>query len=198
VYHELQRHAADRKGQLFDRRRVAPPPVGAPVRAKGGKVVAQLFLDPSEQACQRLLDSMQAIAQQVSGQVSFAWRFAPSDDGSEELAGWAILQAEAHRQRGDDALWAIHDTLCRHRLALAHDDLLGYARAARLDVAELEKALVDHRFDALFERDARTKTDAGIDPRAALVVGDYVVDASKPTWAAVLAARMAIENANRP
>ncbi len=164
------------------------PPADAPVIANpSAPLVAQLFLDPSDPRCSDALAAVDAIERDFPGEVRFVWRFAPSDDGSDELAGWAILQAEAHRQKGAAALWQMHRTLCAHHDALSMRDLDRYARDAALDVGELDAALGDHRFAKPFARDERVMRDAGV-PRGAIVVGTLLADPARPADA-VRAAR---------
>jgi len=88
--------------------------------------------------------------------------------------------AEAYAQGGDEAFWRMHDLLFANQDALTRDDLLRYGADLQLDVAELGRALDDHRHRPFIEGDIAYARGRGVRGTPSFVVDGTPLSGAQP------------------
>jgi protein-disulfide isomerase len=85
----------------------------------------------------------------------------------------ALLAHEAALAAGAQGkFWEMHDTLFENQTHLTRTDLLGYAKSLGLDLAAFERALDNHTYRPIVERDLAEAAGASLHP-GSLVAACY-------------------------
>ena len=98
----------------------------------------------------------------------------------------AIAQGAARKafaEKGNVGFWRMHDALFaleQEQAQVTQDDILGHAKAIGLNVAQIEKAMAQERYDLDIEADQQLAADLGITGTPAYVIGEYLLRGAGP------------------
>jgi protein-disulfide isomerase len=119
------------------------------VRGEAGAAVILEYGDYECPYSRQAFRAIERVERELSGHVRFAFRHFPlTQIHPHALAASAAAEAAARQGR----FWEMHSLLFHRQKALEHEDLLGYAAEAELDVARFEH---DRASDAAMARIAR-------------------------------------------
>jgi protein-disulfide isomerase len=127
--------AVDQSGTLT-------PPVSDSDHAQGpdnAPVTLVEYGDYECSYCGRAYPIIEQLRQALGTQLRFVFRNFPLSQ-SHPHALHAAIAAETVGRKGEDAFWAMHDTLYEHQNALEDDDLVRYADALGVPASELTSA----------------------------------------------------------
>lgn len=161
-------------------RKIVPMPTGTePFRGGArAKVVITQFSDFQCPFCQRVEPTITKLLEAYGDRVKLVWRNLPLPMHPEApLAAAAAL--EAHRQKGNEGFWAMHERLFATR-DLSMENLHAMAQAVGLDVNAFDTALRDHRHDAALKRDEAIAEAAGIRGTPAFVINGRFLAGAQP------------------
>jgi protein-disulfide isomerase len=143
---------------------LAPPKVQVSFDAKRlrGSPKAQVmiveFSDYQCPYCRRVEGTLKELLANYGDRVSLAYRDFPLP----QLHPQAELAAEASRCAGEQGkFWEYHDQLIS-ATKLEHADLLGYARALKLDEKQFDSCVTSQKYRAEIQRDLQEGTEAGV------------------------------------
>jgi protein-disulfide isomerase len=120
-----------------------------------------MFSDFQCPFCARVAPTVDEILRRHPNDVRVVWRNYPLPFHQDaELAAEAAM--EIFEQRGDAGFWAFHDLLFANQRALERGDLERYAQSVGgVNLAQLRRALDDHRHRARIRADVDAVGDAG-------------------------------------
>src|SRR5688572_18354511 len=163
---------------------IEPPPVDPSSPTRGPKtapVTVHVFSDFECPYCRQAEQTLLELERQHAGQLRVVWHDRPLD--FHPLARPAARAGrEAKRQGGDAAFWKLHALLFgleAGKAQVSRSDILGHAKALRLDVAAMEKAIDSAAHDADIDRDIELATKLGFQGTPAFVVGRYALTGAR-------------------
>jgi len=135
---------------------VAEQPIGFRGSEKA-PVTVMVFSDFESFPCSRSAEVLAGILEQ-SWDVRLIFKHAPAAANLDAmLAHEAALAAGAQGK-----FWEMHDTLFENQTHLTRADLLGYAKSLGLDLAAFERALDNHTYRPIVERDLAEAAGLGV------------------------------------
>ncbi len=155
-----------------------PPKVEVPVdkgRLRGdpnAPVTIIEFSDFSCPYCKQAETTVNQLLAKYQGKIRVGYRDFPL----RQLHPQAQLSAEASRCAGDqNKYWEYHDLLFANNSKQGREDLMGYARALKLDDKQFDVCLNSGRFKPQIEQDIRVGSAAGVVSTPAFFIeGDFV------------------------
>ena len=116
-----------------------------------------IFSDFESFPCERSASVIDGLLQQTRD-VRVIFKHAPAGSNPNAmLAHEAALAAGAQGK-----FWEMHDTLFENQTHLTRADLLGYAKSLGLDLAAFERALDNHTYRPIVERDLAEAAGLGV------------------------------------
>jgi protein-disulfide isomerase len=140
---------------------IAAPQANRPVAAVRGSdkapITILVFSDFESFPCARSASVVDGLLQQTRD-VRVIFKHAPAaSNPNAMLAHEAALAAGAQGK-----FWEMHDTLFENQTHLTRADLLGYAKSLGLDLAAFERALDNHTYRPIVERDLAEAAGLGV------------------------------------
>jgi protein-disulfide isomerase len=146
------------RGQVNSTPAAEPTPVGSGVRGSDkAPITILVFSDFESFPCARSASVIDGLLQQTRD-VRVIFKHAPAGSNPNALlAHEAALAAGAQGK-----FWEMHDTLFENQTRLTRADLLGYAKSLGLDLAAFERALDNHSYRPIVERDLAEAAGLGV------------------------------------
>ena len=163
-----------------ERKEVGAAPKDAPFKgAKDAKVVIHEFSDFQCPYCSRVNKTIKQVMANYGDKVKIVWRHKPLPFHKDApLASEAAI--EAHKQKGNDGFWAMHDKLFANQRALMPDNLKTYAAELGLDTKKFNACLDDEKHRASVDNDMKEGQSAGVSGTPAFFVNGRFVSGAVP------------------
>jgi protein-disulfide isomerase len=153
----LQQHATLRVLSVAARRFYLPAPVSTVRGSDKAPITILVFSDFESFPCARSASVIDGLLQQTRD-VRVIFKHAPAASNPNALlAHEAALAAGAQGK-----FWEMHDTLFENQTKLTRADLLGYAKSLGLDLAAFQRALDNHTYRPIVERDLAEAAGLGV------------------------------------
>lgn len=137
--------------------------------------------------CGRAFPLIERVLARLGDRVRFVYRHFPITESHPHAQHAAEAAESAAAHGGNDAFWAMHDTIFRNQHALDDDSLVRYAESAGVDAGAVRADLESGRWSDRVREDFMSGVRSGVNGTPTLFIGDVRYDGPRDEEALIAA-----------